>query len=54
MIQIYLQTTINYMFQVNPEGTQQMFESMTIEPERKEIMGKNDVPIIYYVYELEE
>jgi len=54
MKQIYLQTTINYMFQTDPEGTQQMFESMPVEPERKEMIGSNDVPIIYYVYNLKE
>jgi hypothetical protein len=54
MKQIYLQTTINYMFQVDPIGSQQLFESMTAEPERKEMIGSNDVPIIYYVYNLKE
>jgi hypothetical protein len=54
MKQIYLQTTINYMFATDPEGTQQMFESMPVEPERKEMIGSNDEPIIYYVYDLKE
>jgi hypothetical protein len=54
MKQIYLQTTINYMFQTDPEGTQRMFEEMPVEPERKEMIGSDDVPIIYYVYDLKE
>ena len=54
MKQIYLQTTINYMFSTDPEGTQRMFEEMPVEPEMKEIMGSDDVPIRYYVYDLSE
>ena len=54
MKQIYLQATINYMFQADPEGSQQMFESMSVEPQMKEFIGNDDVPIRYYVYELEE
>jgi hypothetical protein len=54
MKQIYLQTTINYMFQTDPEGTQQMFESMPVEPQMKEMIGSDDVPIRYYVYELKD
>jgi hypothetical protein len=42
------------MFQVDPEGTQQMFESIPVEPERKEMIGSNDEPIIYYVYDLKD
>jgi hypothetical protein len=42
------------MFAVDQEGTQQMFESMPVEPERKEMIGRDDVPIIYYVYDLKE
>jgi hypothetical protein len=42
------------MFQTDPEGTQQMFESMEVEPEAKEIIGSDDVPIRYYVYDLKE
>ena len=40
------------MFQTDPEGTQSMFEAMPIEPERKEMIGSDDVPITYYVYDL--
>ena len=54
MTQIYLQTTINYMFQVDPEGSQIMFGSIPVEPEVKEIIGKDGALIKYYVYELEE
>lgn len=42
------------MFQVDPEGSQQIFESMPVEPQMKEIIGSNNVPIKYYVYELED
>ncbi len=51
MKHLYLQTTINYMFATDPEGTQRMFEEMPVEPERKEMIGSDDVPIIYYVYD---
>lgn len=54
MKHIYLQTTINYMFQVDPEGSKLKFESMPVEPERKEMIGSDDVPIIYYVYDLKD
>jgi hypothetical protein len=40
------------MFQTDPEGTQRMFEEMPVEPERKEIIGSDDMPIAYYVYYL--
>jgi hypothetical protein len=42
------------MFTVDPEGTQQMFESMDVEPQMKEMIGSNDVPIRYYVYDLKD
>lgn len=42
------------MFQTNPEGTQQMFESILVEPEVKEIEGSNGEPIRYYVYDLKD
>ena len=42
------------MFATDPEGTQQMFESMEVEPQMKEMIGSNDVPIRYYVYDLKE
>lgn len=42
------------MFQTDPENAQQMFESMLVEPEQKEMIGSNDVPIIYYVYDLKD
>jgi hypothetical protein len=42
------------MFQVDPTGSQQLFETMPVEPERKEIIGSDDAPIIYYVYDLKE
>jgi hypothetical protein len=54
MKQIYLQTTINYMFQVDPEGSQQLFEQMGIEPQMNEIELSNSEPIRYYVYDLKE
>ena len=42
------------MFQVDPTGSQQLFEEMPVEPERKEMIGSDDVPIIYYEYNLKE
>jgi len=42
------------MFQVDPEGSQQMFEQMGMEPQMKEMIGSNDVPIRYYVYDLKD
>jgi uncharacterized membrane protein YkgB len=54
MKQIYLQTTINYMFQTEPEETQRMFEEMPVEPEMREFINSNDVMIRYYVYDLSE
>jgi len=54
MKQIYLQTTINYMFQTDPEETQRMFEEMPVEPEMREFINNNDVMIRYYVYDLSE
>jgi hypothetical protein len=42
------------MFQVDPTGSQQLFEAMPVEPERKEMIGSDDVPIIYYVYNLKD
>ena len=53
MKQIYLQTTINYMFQVDPEGSQQMFEQMGMEPQMKEIETSGGDTIRYYVYTLD-
>jgi len=53
MKQIYLQTTINYMFQVDPEGSQQLFEQMGVEPQMKEIETSSGEPIRYYVYTLD-
>ena len=54
MKQIYLQTTINYMFQTDPEGSQRMFEEIQAEPQMKEMIGSDDVPIRYYVYDLKD
>lgn len=51
---IYLQTTINYMFQVDLTGSQQLFESIGSEPQMKEMIGSDDVPIRYYVYDLKD
>jgi hypothetical protein len=42
------------MFQTDPENAQQMFESMPVEPEQKEMIGSDDVPIRYYVYDLKD
>jgi hypothetical protein len=42
------------MFQTEPEETQRMFEAMPVEPEMKEFIGNDDVPIRYYVYDLNE
>jgi hypothetical protein len=42
------------MFAADPEGTQQMFEVMSVEPKRKEIQGSDSEPITYYVYDLED
>jgi hypothetical protein len=42
------------MFQTDPEGTQHMFESMEVEPEVREMIGSDDVPIRYYVYDLKD
>jgi hypothetical protein len=53
MKQIYLQTTINYMFQVDPEGSQQMFEQMEVEPQVREIETSGGDTIRYYVYTLD-
>ncbi len=39
------------MFQVDPTGSQQLFESMPTEPERKEYTNSDDEVIIYYVYD---
>lgn len=50
MKQIFLQQTVNYMFQVDLEGSQKMFESIG-EPEVKEIEFKDDLIIRYYVFE---
>jgi hypothetical protein len=52
MKQIYLQTTINYMFQVDPEGSQQLFEQMEVEPQVREIETSGGDTIRYYVYTL--
>ena len=41
------------MFQVDPEGTQQMFEQMEVEPQMKEIQSSSGEPIRYYVYTLD-
>ena len=54
MKQIYLQTTINYMFTVNLQGSQQMFEQMGMEPEVKEMISSDSETIRYYVYDLKE
>ena len=53
MKQIYLQTTINYMFQVDPEGSQQLFEQMEVEPQVREIETSGGDTIRYYVYTLD-
>jgi hypothetical protein len=42
------------MFQTDPEETQRMFEEMPVEPEMREFIGSDDVPIRYYVYDLNE
>lgn len=42
------------MFQVDPQGSQAIFESMPVEPEMKEIMGSDGEPIRYYVYDLKD
>lgn len=39
------------MFSTNPEETQRMFEEMPVEPQMKEMIGSDDVPIRYYMYE---
>ena len=56
MKQIYLQTTINYMFATDPEGTQKYFESMESEatPQMKDIESNSGEPIRYYVYSLKD
>jgi hypothetical protein len=54
MKQIYLQTTINYMFQVDPTGSQQLFESIGSEPQMNEIQSSSGEPIRYYVYSLKD
>jgi len=54
MKQIYLQTTINYMFQVDPTGSQQLFESIGSEPQMNEIQSSSGEPIRYYVYNLKD
>ena len=42
------------MFQVDPEGTQLMFESMSAEPQMKDIESSTGEPIRYYVYDLKD
>jgi hypothetical protein len=54
MKEIYLQTTINYMFQVDPTGSQQLFEQMGVEPQMNEIQSNSGEPIRYYVYNLKD
>jgi len=39
------------MFAVDPEGTQQMFESMPVEPERREYTNSDGEVIVYYMYD---
>jgi hypothetical protein len=41
------------MFAVDPEGTQQMFEQMGMEPQVREIETSGGEPIRYYVYTLD-
>lgn len=52
MKQIYLQTTVNHMFEVDQKGTQRMFEEMGIEPEVKEMELKDGTPMRYYVFNI--
>ena len=52
MKQIYLQTTVNHMFEVDQSGTQRMFEEMGIEPEVKEMELKDGTPVRYYVFNI--
>jgi hypothetical protein len=40
------------MFQVDPEGSQQMFEQMEVEPQVREIETSSGDTIRYYVYTL--
>jgi len=54
MKQIYLQTTVNHMFEVDQPGTQKMFEDMGIEPEVKEMELKDGTPVRYYVFNLSD
>ena len=42
------------MFQVDPEGSQQMFESISVEPQMKDIESSTGEPIRYYVYDLKD
>jgi len=41
------------MFQVDPEGSQQLFEQMGMEPQVREIETSDDTIIRYYVYTLD-
>jgi len=47
-----MQTTVNYMFEVDQAGTQKMFESMPVEPEVKEMELKDGTPMRYYVFNI--
>jgi hypothetical protein len=42
------------MFQVDPEGSQQLFEQMGMEPQMNEIQSSSGEPIRYYVYDLKD
>jgi hypothetical protein len=42
------------MFQTDPEGSQQRFESMESEPEVKEFENSNGESIRYYMYDLKD
>jgi len=46
---IYLQTTVDYMFQMNPNLLREI--EMLGEPKIKEIMNSNNEPIKYYIFE---
>jgi hypothetical protein len=41
------------MFQVDPEGSQQLFEKMEVEPQVREIETSGGDTIRYYVYTLD-
>lgn len=52
MKQIYMQQTVNHMFEMDPGGSQKMFEEMGDKVEIKEIELKDGTIVRYYVYKI--